>query len=71
MQCYKAEDTSKRRESKKLVRWKVYAYKDLIARDKTNLYIFWMKDDSLEDTDNLPASEIFVAEIVEQLEEAL
>ena len=67
----KAEDISKRRESKKLDRWKAYAYKDLVARDKTNLDIFWMKDDSLEDTDNLPAPEILAAEIVEQLEAAL
>ena len=30
-----------------------------------------MKDDSLEDTDNLPAPAILAAEIVEQLEAAL
>jgi len=43
----------------------------LTSRDKTNLDIFWLKDDSLEDTDNLPAPEILAQEIVEQLEAAL
>ncbi len=52
-------------------RWRSFAYDEIIARDKTNLDIFWMKDDSLEDTDNLPAPAILAAEIVEQLEAAL
>ena len=52
-------------------RWRSYSYEDLIARDKTNLDIFWLKDDSLEDTENLPAPEILAAEIVDQLEAAL
>lgn len=52
-------------------RWRSYSYKDIIARDKTNLDIFWLKDDSLEDTENLPAPEVLAAEIVEQLEAAL
>ena len=43
----------------------------MIARDKTNLDIFWLKDDSLEDTENLPAPDILASEIVEQLEAAL
>lgn len=71
MECYKAGDISKRRESKKLERWKSYKYDELIARDKTNLDIFWLKDESLEDTENLPAPEVLAAEIVEQLEAAL
>ena len=52
-------------------RWRSYSYKEIAARDKTNLDIFWLKDDSLEDTENLPAPEILAAEIVEQLEAAL
>lgn len=69
--CYNPEDINKRSESQSIERWKAYDYADLIARDKTNLDIFWMKDDSLEDTDNLPAPEILASEIVEQLEAAL
>lgn len=52
-------------------RWRSFSYEEIVARDKTNLDIFWLKDDSLEDTENLPAPEILAAEIVEQLEAAL
>ena len=71
IECYKAEDRSKRRESKKIDRWKSFTYDELIARDKTNLDIFWLKDESLEDTENLPVPAVLAAEIVEQLEAAL
>jgi type I restriction enzyme M protein len=59
------------RNVRRLGRWRSYNYADLIARDKTNLDIFWLKDSSLEDSENLPAPEILAAEIVEQLEAAL
>ena len=52
-------------------RWRGYDYPDLIARDKASLDIFWLKDDSLEDSDNLPAPGILAAEIVEDLQAAL
>ncbi len=52
-------------------RWRAYGYEELIARDKTNLDIFWLKDDSLEDTENLPPPDVLASEIVEQLEVAL
>ena len=52
-------------------RWRRYTYEELIARDKTNLDIFWLRDESLEDTDNLPPPEVLASEIVEQLEAAL
>lgn len=71
IECYKAEDRSKRRESNKIERWKSFSYEDLIARDKTNLDIFWLKDESLEDTDNLPPPDVLAQEIVEQLVAAL
>ena len=47
------------------------AYADLLKRDKVNLDIFWLKDDALEDSANLPAPEIIAAEITEDLEAAL
>jgi type I restriction enzyme M protein len=71
IECYKAEDRSKRRESAKTERWKSFAYDELVARDRTNLDIFWLKDESLEDTENLPQPEVLAQEIVEQLEAAL
>ena len=42
-----------------------------MARDKVNLDIVWLRDESLEDTDNLPDPDIIAAEIVEDLESAL
>ncbi len=52
-------------------RWRAYDYDDLIARDKTSLDIFWLKDDSLEDSANLPDPDVIAHEIVEDLEAAL
>lgn len=71
IELYKADDRSQRVESADNERWKEFSYEDIIARDKTNLDIFWLKDDSLEDTENLPAPAVLAAEIVEQLEAAL
>ena len=52
-------------------RWRVYDYDELIAGDKASLDIFWLKDDSLADSDNLPEHGVIVAEIVAELEAAL
>ena len=45
--------------------------KILLARDKASLAIFWLRDESLENTDNLPLPEVIAAEIVEDLQAAL
>jgi len=52
-------------------RFKVFNYDELVARDKVNLDLVWLKDDSLEDLDNLPAPEVIAREIVEDLQAAL
>ncbi|MCB0257353.1 MAG: N-6 DNA methylase, partial [Anaerolineae bacterium] len=52
-------------------RWRAYDYEVLINRDKASLDIFWLKDESLEDSDNLPEPGIIAAEIVEDLQAAL
>jgi len=52
-------------------RWRFYDYDDVIARDKASLDIFWLKDDSLEDSDNLPEPGVIAQEIVDDLEAAL
>ena len=52
-------------------RWRTYSYDELIARDKASLDIFWLKDDSLADSDNLPAPGVIAMEIVEDLQAAL
>lgn len=48
-----------------------FGYDQLIARDKCNLDIFWLKDPSLEDADALQPPEIIAQEIVDDLEAAL
>lgn len=51
--------------------FKAYTYDELIARDKVNLDLTWLRDESLEDLDNLPAPEVIAREIVEDLTAAL
>lgn len=52
-------------------RWRKYSYEEIIARDKTNLDIFWLKDKSLADLDNLPDPDILANEIIENIEAGL
>jgi type I restriction enzyme M protein len=52
-------------------RWRSYDYADLVARDKCSLDIFWLKDESLEASENLPDPDVIAAEIVEDLRAAL
>lgn len=66
--CYRGEDRSQRVESD---RFRPFPYDDLVARDKVSLDVFWLRDASLDDADNLPAPEVIAAEIVEDLEAAL
>ena len=52
-------------------RWRKYSYEEIIARDKTSLDIFWLKDKSLTDLDNLPDPDILANEIIENIESGL
>jgi len=67
--CYlPGKGRSERVESE---RFRPFNYDEIIARDKVNLDITWLRDESLEDLDNLPAPEIIAREIVEDLTAAL
>ncbi|MDP9331412.1 MAG: type I restriction-modification system subunit M [Actinomycetota bacterium] len=66
--CFNTENRRARRETE---RFKRFTYDELMARDKASLDIFWLRDESLEDTDNLPPPAVIAAEIVEDLEAAL
>ncbi|MGH9131528.1 MAG: type I restriction-modification system subunit M [Acidimicrobiales bacterium] len=66
--CYCAENRTRRVESE---RFHHFGYDELVGRDKASLDIVWLRDDSLEGTDNLPAPEVIATEIVEDLEAAL
>jgi type I restriction enzyme M protein len=52
-------------------RWRAYNYDELVARDKASLDIFWLKDESLADSENLPPPEVIAQEMIEDLEAAL
>ncbi len=60
-----------RRKRKETDRFKRFTYDEVISRDKANLDIFWLKDDSLEDSANLPEPDVIAAQIVDDLEAAL
>jgi type I restriction enzyme M protein len=50
---------------------RAYDYETLTKRDKLNLDIFWLKDESLEHSANLPDPDVIAAEIVDDLQAAL
>ena len=52
-------------------RWRSYSYEEIRERDKTNLDIFWLKDKSLTDLDNLPEPDGLAEEIIENLKAGL
>lgn len=68
MTCYNPANRQERSETD---RFKAFTYGELIARDKASLDIFWLRDESLEGTENLPSPEVIAAEIVEDLQAAL
>ena len=52
-------------------RWRKFTIGEIINRDKTSLDIFWIKDKSLADLDNLPAPDELADDIIENLQNAL
>jgi type I restriction enzyme M protein len=68
VKCYNTKNRHERTESE---RFKSFNYEELTKRDKVNLDIFWLKDDALEESANLPAPEIIAQEITDDLEAAL
>jgi type I restriction enzyme M protein len=74
--CYSPENRHDRKETWNAEnapegRWRKFSYQELIARDKTSLDIFWLKDKSLSDLDNLPEPDVLATEIIENLEAGL
>jgi len=68
IECYNPENRHDREETEK---FKSFDYDELIQRDKTSLDLFWLKDESLEDSDNLPDPDVLARDITESLEAAL
>ena len=75
VRCYHPENRYEREETWSEEnpdgRWRAYDYEALIARDKASLDIFWIRDESLEETANLPEPDLLAADIVAELESAL
>jgi len=75
VKCYNPENRHQRKEtwSEKNPdgRWRKYDIKDILARDKKSLDIFWIKDKSLADLDNLPSPDVLADEIIDNLQSAL
>jgi type I restriction enzyme M protein len=74
--CYKADNRHARRatwsaDKSPEGRWRSYPYEELVARDKCSLDVFWLKDESLTATQNLPPPGVIAGEIVEDLRAAL
>lgn len=66
--CYRADDRTLREESE---RFRRFTYGDLTQRDKANLDIFWLRDESLEGSENLPPPDQIAEEIMEDLRASL
>jgi len=66
--CYHPENRHERKETD---RFKYFPYEELVTRDKASLDIFWLKDDSLDNLDDLPPPDVLQQEIIDHLEAAL
>lgn len=75
IECFNTKNIQERKstysEENPSGRWRCYSYEDILKRDKANLDIFWLKDESLDDLDNLPEPNVIVNELVMDLESAL
>ena len=73
--CYNPANRHKRKETYSAknpdVRWRKFNVDEILKRDKTSLDIFWIKDQSLADLDNLPDPETLADDIIENLQGAL
>lgn len=66
--CYNPENRHERKETEQ---FRAFTYDELIKRDKVSLDIFWLKDESFEDLENLPVPDILAKKIADNLEAAL
>ena len=75
VQCYRPDDRYNRTttwsEDNSEGRWRAYSYEEIASRDKASLDIFWLRDESLEDSANLPEPHVLAEEIADDLRAAL
>lgn len=68
IRCYNPEHRFDRKETE---RFRAFTYNELMQRDKISLDVFWLKDESLEDSENLPEPDVIARDIAENLESAV
>lgn len=68
VQAYQPGAFNQRVESE---RFKRFSYEEVLERDKTNLDITWLKDDSIINPEDLPAPDVIAEEILGNLESAM
>ena len=66
--CYHSDNRLERQETE---RFRRFSYDELVKRDKANLDIFWLRDESMEDSATLPPPDVIAEEILEDLRAAL
>lgn len=75
VELYNSDDRSKRKETwsneNPEGRWKKYSYADILAKDKTSLDIFWLRNDNILDLENLPDPAVLAKEIIDNIDAAL
>ena len=75
IECYNPQNRHDRKEtwseSNPDGRFRRFTIDEILARDKTSLDIFWIKDRSLADLDNLPSPDELATDIMESLQSAL
>jgi type I restriction enzyme M protein len=75
IKCYNSENCYSRKETRSEEspegRFRKFGYDEIVARDKTNLDIFWLKDKSLADLENLQDPDILANEIIDNMEASL
>ena len=73
--CYHPENRYERTETYSAEnpdgRFRRFSLDEIMERDKTSLDIFWIKDKSLADLDNLPSPNELASDIIENLQSAL
>ena len=73
--CYNPQNRYERKETWSEEnpdgRWRKFSADDIVKRDKKSLDIFWIKDKSLADLDNLPSPDVLADDIIENLQSAL
>ena len=75
VECYRPTDRHNRKptwsESTPNGRWRPFTYDEILAREKVSLDLFWLRDESLEDSASLPEPHLLAQEIADDLRSAL